>query len=141
LLALALERRGLVSWREAAAIRPSRSRAAQGSAFGLVQAIPGLLLIAIIFGGVRSGVFTADGKLVHRGRLRPARDAARLSRPQLERASSHSTLGAVRTTAMVLFVIGCAASFGWLMAYLKVPATITHGCGQRSATSRSSCCC
>jgi tripartite ATP-independent transporter DctM subunit len=33
-----------------------------------------------------------------------------------------ATLGAVRTTAMVLLVIGTAASFGWLMAYMQVPA-------------------
>jgi TRAP-type C4-dicarboxylate transport system permease large subunit len=34
-------------------------------------------------------------------------------------------LGAVRTTAMVLLVIGTAGSFGWLMAFLQVPqATI-----------------
>jgi tripartite ATP-independent transporter DctM subunit len=32
-----------------------------------------------------------------------------------------ATMAAVRTTAMVLLVIGCAASFGWLLAYLKVP--------------------
>jgi tripartite ATP-independent transporter DctM subunit len=36
-----------------------------------------------------------------------------------------ATLGAVRTTAMVLLVIGTAGSFGWLMAFLQVPqATI-----------------
>jgi len=33
-----------------------------------------------------------------------------------------ATLGAVRTTAMVLLVIGAAAAFGWLMALLQVPA-------------------
>jgi len=31
--------------------------------------------------------------------------------------------GAVRTTGLILFVIGAAASFGWLLAYLQVPAT------------------
>ena len=36
----------------------------------------------------------------------------------------HATLGAVRTTAMVLLIIGTAASFSWLMAYLKVPAAL-----------------
>jgi TRAP-type C4-dicarboxylate transport system permease large subunit len=30
--------------------------------------------------------------------------------------------GAVRTTGLILFVIGAAASFGWLLAYLQVPA-------------------
>ena len=87
----------------------------------LVVAIPGLLLIAIIFGGVRSGIFTATESsciavvyaffitvVVYR---------------QLDWANFvEATLGAVRTTAMVLLVIGTAAAFGWLMAFLQVPA-------------------
>jgi tripartite ATP-independent transporter DctM subunit len=87
----------------------------------LVVAIPGLLLIAIIFGGVRSGVFTATESsciavvyaffitvVVYR----------QLNWDNFVEA----TLGAVRTTAMVLLVIGTAAAFGWLMAFLQVPA-------------------
>ncbi len=87
----------------------------------LVVAIPGLLLIAIIFGGVRSGIFTATESsciavvyaffitvVVYR---------------QLDWTNFvEATLGAVRTTAMVLLVIGTAAAFGWLMAFLQVPA-------------------
>lgn len=87
-----------------------------------VAAIPGLILIGIIFGGVRSGVFTATESsciaalyaafmllVVYRGAdsLRDFRDA---------------TFGAVRTTAMVLLVIGSAAAFGWLLALLQAPA-------------------
>jgi tripartite ATP-independent transporter DctM subunit len=30
--------------------------------------------------------------------------------------------GALRTTGLILFIIGAAASFGWLLAYLQVPA-------------------
>jgi tripartite ATP-independent transporter DctM subunit len=84
-------------------------------------ALPGLALVGIIFGGVRSGVFTATESsciavlyamfitaVVYRG---------------LDWASFvEATSGAVRTTAMVLLVIGTAASFGWLMAFLQVPA-------------------
>ena len=40
------------------------------------------------------------------------------------RSFVHATLGAVRTTAMVLLIIGTAASFSWLMAYLRVPAQL-----------------
>jgi tripartite ATP-independent transporter DctM subunit len=36
----------------------------------------------------------------------------------------HATLGAVRTTAMVLLIIGTAAGFSWLMAYLRIPAQL-----------------
>lgn len=95
--------------------------AALGGLF--LNAVPGLILIAIIFGGVRSGVFTASESsniavvyallvtlLVYRS----------LSFAEFVEA----TKGAVRTTAMVLMVIGCAASFGWLLAYLRVPATM-----------------
>ncbi|GGF66314.1 ABC transporter permease [Azorhizobium oxalatiphilum] len=87
----------------------------------IVSASPGIVLIAIIFGGVRSGVFTATESsciaviysllitlLVYRG---------------LDwNAFVHAVLGAVRTTAMVLLVIGTAGAFGWLMAFLQVPA-------------------
>jgi tripartite ATP-independent transporter DctM subunit len=31
-------------------------------------------------------------------------------------------VGASRTTGLILFVIGAAASFGWLLAYLQIPA-------------------
>ncbi len=90
----------------------------------VVQAIPGILLIGIIFGGVRSGIFTATESsciaviyallvtvFVYR---------------ELDLAAFwEATLGAVRTTAMVLLVIGTAGAFGWLMAFLQVPkATI-----------------
>lgn len=88
-----------------------------------ISAVPGLILIAIIFGGVRSGVFTASESsniavvyallvtaLVYR------------SLPWSEFVEA--TKGAVRTTSMVLLVIGCAACFGWLLAYLKVPAQL-----------------
>jgi TRAP-type C4-dicarboxylate transport system permease large subunit len=33
----------------------------------------------------------------------------------------------VRTTAMVLMVIGCAAAFGWLLAYLHGPDHWSNG--------------
>ena len=43
-------------------------------------------------------------------------------------AFSEATLGAVKTTAMVLLVIGCAAGFGWLLAFLKIPAELVVIC-------------
>src|SRR5207344_1457196 len=35
-------------------------------------------------------------------------------------------VGAVRTTGLILFVIGAAASFGWLLAYLEIPSAAVH---------------
>lgn len=92
----------------------------------LINAIPGILLIGIIFGGVRSGVFTATESsciaLIY----------ALLVTLVVYRNMSWddfvaATMGAVRTTAMVLMVIGSAASFAWLLAILQVPAAMVAG--------------
>ncbi len=90
----------------------------------MVVAFPGLLLIGIIFGGVRSGVFTAtESSCVA---VLYALLVTVLVYRELDWGGFlQATLGAVRTTAMVLLVIGTASSFGWLMAFLQVPqATI-----------------
>jgi tripartite ATP-independent transporter DctM subunit len=92
---------------------------------GLIS-IPGLLLIAIIFGGVRSGVFTATESSCI-AVLYAILVTLTIYRSMDWRDFVHATLGAVRTTAMVLLIIGTAASFSWLMAYLKVPATLIEG--------------
>lgn len=90
-----------------------------------VVAIPGLMLIVIIFGGVRSGIFTATESsciaVIY------AIFITTLVYRQLDWDSFvHALLGAVRTTSMVLLIIGTAGAFGWLMAFLQVPqATIS----------------
>jgi tripartite ATP-independent transporter DctM subunit len=89
----------------------------------LAVALPGLLLIAIIFGGVRSGIFTATESsciaVIY------ALLVTMFIYRQLSWADFvHATMGAVRTTAMVLLIIGCAAAFSWLMAFLRVPSTL-----------------
>ena len=89
----------------------------------LVAAIPGLLLVGIIFGGIRAGVFTAVESasiavvyatvitgLVYRHLSWSAFKAA--------------CTGAARTAGAVLFIIGCAGAFGWLMAYLQIPSAM-----------------
>ncbi|XDA97629.1 TRAP transporter large permease [Sulfitobacter sp. LCG007] len=88
-----------------------------------VNAMPGLILVAIIFGGVRSGIFTASES------SNIAVVYALLVTLVVYRSLGwhdfvEATLAAVRTTAMVLMVIGCAAAFGWLLAYTKVPASM-----------------
>ncbi|HEX5932627.1 MAG TPA: TRAP transporter large permease [Pseudorhizobium sp.] len=91
----------------------------------LLNSLPGLMLIGIIFGGVRSGVFTATESsciAVFYALL----VTLFVYRSLGWSAFVHSTLGAVRTTAMVLLIIGTAASFSWLMAYLRVPAQLVE---------------
>ena len=88
-----------------------------------IAAIPGFLLILIIFGGVRSGIFTAtessDIAIVYAIFV-----TAVVYRSLSWKEFVAATMGAVRTTAMVLLIVGAAAAFGWLMAYLRVPATM-----------------
>lgn len=86
-----------------------------------VSAIPGLILIGIIFGGVRSGVFTATESSCI-AILYAVLITVTVYRSMSLSDFIEATLGAVRTTAMVLLIIGSAASFGWLLAFLRVPA-------------------
>ena len=89
----------------------------------LVVALPGLLLIAIIFGGVRSGVFTATESSCI-AVIYALLVTILVYRQMTWEGFIHATMGAVRTTAMVLIIIGMAAAFSWLMAFLKVPAAL-----------------
>jgi tripartite ATP-independent transporter DctM subunit len=86
----------------------------------LVAALPGLLLVMLIFVGIRAGIFTA---------IESASIAvcyALLVTGLVYRKLSsdvflHAVTGAARTASLILFVIASAASFGWLLAYLQVP--------------------
>ncbi|NNH82653.1 TRAP transporter large permease [Rhizobium laguerreae] len=89
----------------------------------LAVSLPGLLLIAIIFGGVRSGIFTATESSCI-AVLYALLITLLVYRQMSWRDFVHATQGAVRTTAMVLLIIGTAAAFSWLMAFLKVPASL-----------------
>jgi tripartite ATP-independent transporter DctM subunit len=85
-----------------------------------INAVPALFLVLIIFVGIKAGIFTAIESasiavvyavlitiIVYRSLSFPAFiDAAK---------------GAAKTTGSVLFVIGAAGAFGWMMAYLQVP--------------------
>ncbi|MCF8482398.1 MAG: TRAP transporter large permease [Rhodospirillum sp.] len=89
----------------------------------LFGAIPGILLIGIIFGGVRSGVFTASESSCIAAVYALLVTTLAYKTLNLDGFIA-AGMAAVRTTAMVLMVIGCAASFGWLLAYLRVPAEL-----------------
>ncbi|MGA0542173.1 TRAP transporter large permease [Neotabrizicola sp. VNH66] len=84
-----------------------------------LMSLPGLLLIAIIFGGVRSGIFTATESSCI-AVLYALLVTLVVYRSMSWRDFIHATQQAVRTTAMVLLIIGMAGAFGWLMAYLHV---------------------
>jgi tripartite ATP-independent transporter DctM subunit len=86
-----------------------------------VTALPGLLLVGVIFGGIRAGVFTAIESAAVAVVYAVAVTAFVYRNLTWSNFVAAAT-GAVRTTGLIVFVIGAAASFGWLLAYLQVPA-------------------
>ena len=87
----------------------------------LVAAVPGLMLIVIIFAGVRSGIFTATESACVA--VLYALAVVIFVYRSLSWAGFLAAVGgAVRTTGMVMLIIGTASAFGWLMALLQVPA-------------------
>jgi len=86
----------------------------------LVAALPGLLLVALIFIGIRAGIFTAVESAAIA--VCYALAVTTLLYRKLRWSDFVATCShAARTTGMILFVIAAAASFGWLLAYLDVP--------------------
>lgn len=86
-----------------------------------VSALPGLLLVALIFIGIRAGVFTAVESAAI-AVLYALLVTGIVYRTLSLESFLETYTGAVRTTGLILFVIGSAASFGWLLAYLQVPS-------------------
>ncbi len=89
----------------------------------LVAAIPGLLLVAIIFGGIRAGIFTAV-ESASIAVVYAAVITGLVYRHLSWGAFKAACTGAARTAGAVLFIIGCAGAFGWLMAYLQIPTAM-----------------
>ncbi|MEG3049599.1 MAG: TRAP transporter large permease [Thermomonas sp.] len=86
-----------------------------------VGALPGLALVALIFIGIRAGIFTAVESAaiaVVYALVVTALLYRQLRWIQFRDAVVH----AARTTGVILFVIATAAVFGWLLAFLEVPA-------------------
>ncbi|MEM1287843.1 MAG: TRAP transporter large permease [Pseudomonadota bacterium] len=92
-------------------------------AVSFIAAVPGLMTAVIIVGGVLSGVFTATESSAI-AVIYAILVTLLVYRSLTWKAFAAATLGAVRTTAIVLLVIGMAASFGWLLALEQVPARL-----------------
>ena len=91
----------------------------------LVGAIPGLIAALIIVLGVLSGVFTpteSAGIAVLYTVIIALLIYRSLSGSQFLAAVTSS----VKTTAMVMFVIGAAGAFGWLLALLEAPLHLSN---------------
>ncbi|QDH68893.1 TRAP transporter large permease [Marilutibacter alkalisoli] len=87
----------------------------------LVAALPGLGLVALIFVGIRAGIFTAVESAAM-AVLYALLVTIAVYRMMRWKAFIGAVAHAARTTGVILFVIATAALFGWLLAYLEVPA-------------------
>ena len=91
----------------------------------LIAAIPGLLLVVIIFVGIRLGVFTAV-ESASIAVVYAAVITGLVYRHLSWAAFKEAVSGAARTSGAVLFIIGAAGAFGWLMAYLQIPVMLVE---------------
>lgn len=87
----------------------------------LVAALPGLGLVALIFVGIRAGIFTAVESAAI-AVVYALLVTSVLYRQLKLREFLATVTHAARSTGVILFVIATAAVFGWLLAYLQVPA-------------------
>ena len=94
-------------------------------AVSFAGAIPGLLSAAIVVVGVLSGVFTpteSAGIAVAYTIL----VALLVYRSLTWEGFLAATTASVRTTAMVMIIIGAAGAFGWLLALLQAPTQLAE---------------
>lgn len=92
----------------------------QELAIRFIAALPGLLLIFVIFGGIRAGIFTAV-ESASVAVLYALAVTALLYRDLPWSEFFAACMRAAKMSGVILFVISSAAAFGWLMAYLEVP--------------------
>ncbi len=85
-----------------------------------IQAIPGLVTAVIIVGGVLSGVFTVTESGAF-GAIYALLLTYFVYRSLSWEGFKTSVISAVRTTAMVMVLIGFASSFAYLLALYQVP--------------------
>ncbi|HWS77594.1 MAG TPA: TRAP transporter large permease [Thermomonas sp.] len=87
----------------------------------LFSALPGLGLVLLIFVGIRAGIFTAVESAAI-AVVYALLVTTVLYRQLRLREFLDTVAHAARSTGVILFVIATAAVFGWLLAYLQVPA-------------------
>lgn len=94
-------------------------------ALRLVSALPGLLLVAMIFIGIRAGIFTAVESAAV-AVVYALLVTLLVYRDLSLREFVEACTGAAATTGAIVFVIAASAVFGWLLAYLEVPAAAVN---------------
>jgi len=85
-----------------------------------IVAIPGLLTAVIIVGGVLSGVMTVTESGAF-GAIYAFLVTVCVYRELSWDGFKNAIIGAVRTTALVMTLVGCASAFAYLLALYRVP--------------------
>jgi len=89
-----------------------------------VGALPGLFTVFIILGGILSGIFTATESSAI-AVIYTVIVAVFVYRSLDWKGFVTASINAVKTTAMILLIIGTASSFGWLLAVMEVPVQLS----------------
>jgi tripartite ATP-independent transporter DctM subunit len=89
-----------------------------------VGALPGLFTVFIILGGILSGIFTATESSAI-AVIYTVIVAVFVYRSLDWKGFVTASINAVKTTAMILLIIGAAGSFGWLLAVMEVPVQLS----------------
>ncbi len=90
-----------------------------------ISALPGLLSALIILGGILTGIFTATESSAI-AVIYTILVSTLVYRSLDWQGFITASINAVKTTAMVLIIIGTAASFGWLLAVMEVPTLLSE---------------
>ncbi|WP_309124638.1 TRAP transporter large permease [Arthrobacter sp.] len=88
----------------------------------LLRAIPALLMIVIVIGGILSGTFTATESSVIAVLYALVLGLVQKTLPV--RALPSITLEAAKTTSIVMLLIGVSGILAWVMSYARVPVLI-----------------
>jgi C4-dicarboxylate transporter DctM subunit len=105
----------------------------QGAKFSLknlwktfTRAIWGILMPVIILGGIFSGYFTPSEAAVI-AVVYAAFASMVIYRDLTFKEIYQIMAGSARTTAIIMIIIACSGSFGWVLANLKIPQQIASG--------------
>ncbi|MGB3408155.1 MAG: TRAP transporter large permease [Jannaschia sp.] len=88
-------------------------------------ALPGFVTAVIIVGGTLSGIFTVTESGAF-GAIYALLLTALVYRSLTWEGFKLSVTNSVRTTSMVMILIGCAGSFGYLLAFYQVPGLLSE---------------
>lgn len=90
-----------------------------------IYAIPGLFTAVIIVGGVLSGVMTVTESGAF-GVIYAILVTVLVYRELSFEGFIKAVVRSVRTTSMVMMLVGCASAFAYLLALYRVPDTLAH---------------